>query len=627
MGVAAAAAVVLMISRGEPASSTRYEVEADLDGKRTPFRNDILTSCFGSSHAATALRASWQSELAAVSKDLGTKFVRFHGLLDDDMSVVIAGSGSKASAHTRVRTEFTSKKQGERLCHFQKGIDYHDPAGPVLNATSAQDCCEKCYNTPTGLPDPCIVAVYVDSKCYTKLNSAVPINNSAAVSCVTSRRPPRGFRYSWTNIFKVFDFILSINVRPVVELSFMPSLLASDPSQVVFWYRGGKSMPANWDDWRDFMGALANALVERYGVDEVKQWYFEVWNEPNCGFFATTPCCGPACGNHTAYLDLFENTYRAIKGVQPDLRVGGPATAQLGWLDSFLKEASSRGVYPDFTTSHLYPTDPNVAPTREGFSEAIENAASTVASTANGLGRPTPQLLITEFNCGLGLHCADSPYAASFVAHHARMAQRTANVIPFQSYWTFSDIFEEQGQQPSEFSQAFGTRTVNGIPKPVYRALQLIRQLHPSSVPIIPHDSLVNSNNANASQIDVTVTVNDSAIAALVTNHPGGPLHLPPNGSTTLVNSAVSVTITFTGGKPPVDNYVMLQRVDWNHSNAVETWLKLGSPEYPSADTLRRLVTASEITSEPLTISRLPSGKWSVELDMPAYSVAMVSTA
>lgn len=79
----------------------------------------------------------------------------------------------------------------------------------------------------------------------------------------------------------------------------------------------------------------------------------EVWNEPNCGFYATAPCCGPTCGNRTAYTELFVNTFKAIKKVAPTLRVGGPSTAQLGWLDTFIEAAAAADAFPDFVSSHL----------------------------------------------------------------------------------------------------------------------------------------------------------------------------------------------------------------------------------------------------------------------------------
>ena len=170
----------------------------------------------------------------------------------------------------------------------------------------------------------------------------------------------------------------------------------------------------------------------------------QVWNEPNCGFYYQSHCCGAGCGNQSAYLELFVATRTAIKSVEPSLRVGGPATAQLGWLDNFFTEAVAARAPPDFLSSHLYPTDP-VGPgasplshDRDGFATALSRARSLIAFTAAKLHLPPPPLLMTEINCGLGISCADAPYAASFVAYHAiKGAQATADAIPFQSYWTF----------------------------------------------------------------------------------------------------------------------------------------------------------------------------------------------
>ena len=212
-----------------------------------PFDNGLVTRCVGSSHASTGLRADWQHTLRGVAHDLGTSCVRFHGLLDDDMSVVL-----------------------------------HAGKGKV--------------------------------------------------------------KYSFVNIFNVFDFLLSIGVRPLVELSFMPSLLASDPSATVFWYRGGISPPSNYSKWSDLIRALATALRERYGAEEVRTWRFEVWNEPNDGFWA---------GTQADYWDLYEEAARGLKAASDKLQVGGPATCCadcwikefVGWADAVELHVPIRGKY------------------------------------------------------------------------------------------------------------------------------------------------------------------------------------------------------------------------------------------------------------------------------------------
>ena len=88
------------------------------------------------------------------------------------------------------------------------------------------------------------------------------------------------FLFSFFNIDRVFDFLLSIGMRPLVELSFMPATLSSDGNSV-FHYRANVTPPRRMADWQLLMTKLVGHWVERYGLDEVAQWPLEVWNEPN----------------------------------------------------------------------------------------------------------------------------------------------------------------------------------------------------------------------------------------------------------------------------------------------------------------------------------------------------------
>jgi xylan 1,4-beta-xylosidase len=78
-------------------------------------------------------------------------------------------------------------------------------------------------------------------------------------------------------VFSTYDFLLSIGMRPIVELSFMPQALASNVSETVFHYEGGISPPNDWNVWSTFIQGFVQALVDRYGLAEVSQWLFEVW--------------------------------------------------------------------------------------------------------------------------------------------------------------------------------------------------------------------------------------------------------------------------------------------------------------------------------------------------------------
>lgn len=268
------------------------------------------------------------------------------------------------------------------------------------------------------------------------------------------------------------------------------------------------------------------------------------------------------------------------------------------------------------------PTDPYINHTRNGFAEAIAGAAATVASTAKRLAHPAPPLLITEFNCGLGQNCADHQFAGSFVAHQAVMAQATADAIPFQSYWTFSDIFEEQGQAPSEFSQAFGAQSIHGVPKPVYRAMQLLRRLHSEQV-------AATAVGAGASIVDCVVTRSATAdgqayaVEILLVNHPTGPVKLPYDGAVG-DNNTVAVTLDLAGVK--LSSQVELRRVDDAHSNALALYLSLGRPPYPNTTTLGSLLAASQTTVAVLKPrQRERASGFYLDVQLPPYSVASLS--
>jgi len=132
--------------------------------------------------------------------------------------------------------------------------------------------------------------------------------------------------YNFSYVDQIYDGLLANGVRPFVELSFMPQKLAVRPAPHPFWYHPNVAPPKDWNRWGDLVEAFVRHLVDRYGIDEVAQWYFEVWNEPNIDFWAGEP-------KESTYYQLYDASARAVKLVSPRLRVGGPATAQAAWVD------------------------------------------------------------------------------------------------------------------------------------------------------------------------------------------------------------------------------------------------------------------------------------------------------
>jgi xylan 1,4-beta-xylosidase len=285
--------------------------------------------------------------------------------------------------------------------------------------------------------------------------------------------------YDWTNVDKVYDFLRELGIRPIVELGFMPEPLASG-KQTIFWWRGNVTEPKSYDEWADFVEHLVQHLTQRYGSDEVRKWYFEVWNEPNLdGFW-------PA--GQAAYFKLYASTARAIKKIDPAYRVGGPATAGYGWIKETLDYCAQNDVPIDFIATHAYGA-------MEGFLDEQGKGHTTLAPNADSVVDGLPHVLaairnskfpdlpvlVTEWGPSYSprdpVH--DSYFCAAWILH--RLRQLPAGVEAM-SYWTFSDQFEEPGPPTTPFHGGFGLLNVQGLPKPVYFAYRFLNELGDSKL-------------------------------------------------------------------------------------------------------------------------------------------------
>ncbi len=142
--------------------------------------------------------------------------------------------------------------------------------------------------------------------------------------------------YNWSYVDQIYDGLLANGVRPFVELSFMPTALAASQKPHPFWYKPLPNPPRSYEKWGELVGAFTRHLEDRYGADEVRQWYFEVWNEPNIDFWTGKPA-------QSTYFELYDAAASAVKEVDGRLRVGGPATAQAAWVGDFIRHCAQAG--------------------------------------------------------------------------------------------------------------------------------------------------------------------------------------------------------------------------------------------------------------------------------------------
>lgn len=400
--------------------------------------------------------------------------------------------------------------------------------------------------------------------------------------------------YQFYNVDQVYDFLLSIDMRPIVELSFMPGLLAqcapwvptAPACQTVMHYEGVVQPPARFADWEELVYNFGMHLVERYGIQEVSAWHFEVWNE-----LWGMPYPHP-------YLELYESSRRALKRVSPLLKVGGPATMQCQYVPEFVRDATGF----EFVSTHLYPTDPNCTanPDIDCFAHTIQTARSQAPAT-----KP---FFITEYNAGLDdIWKLYSTYAAAFIFRNIPLLH---NVVDVFSYWTFSDIFEENGMHSAPFDgYNYGIQVQQGdIKKPAYRAFELLRPagsyIFPTATPAA-NESL--SAFVTASQPD-----GSGSVSAFVSN-------FAPTGFA-ITTKTISVKIAANGTCPKVAQAFI---IDPQTTDPHAAWVAMGSPSYPTRSQLETIKQASHPIVAAVNI--LPvSGGCSFQLELPPYSAARV---
>jgi xylan 1,4-beta-xylosidase len=474
-------------------------LSCDLSGPPTALRHP-WRHCVGSCHAPLALRADWQQQLARARRELGLRHVRFHGLLGDDMSVLV------------------------------------DIGGRTL--------------------------------------------------------------YSFFNIDRIFDYLLSIGMRPIVELSFMPGAIASD-GNTVFHYRANVTPPRRMADWTALMTRLATHWCERYGIDEVAQWPLEVWNEPNLKAFWT--------GGKQGYFEFWRATWQALKTVSPRLQVGGPATAANGWLEDFNAYAQANGCRADFISTHYYPTDAFGLAETDTVAQLARAPISVMRDRALEARRAAGDrpLYYTEWNITSNprdpMH--DGPFCAALAARFALDVDATVDAW---SWWAFTDVFEENYFPSVPYHGGFGLLNLYGVPKPVYRGFELLAELGTRAWPCA-------SGHPTVSAAVGARDPGDDATSVLLLN-----VALPRHP---IAAERVTLEIARPDGRPP--RAASVSRIDDAHANPRAAWEAMGRPEYPSARQVAELEAASVVVAEPLEVAH-DGSRTRFTLDLPPDAMALV---
>lgn len=450
--------------------------------------------------------------------------------------------------------------------------------------------------------------------------------------------------HTFSYVDKVVDFVLSTGARPFVELGFMPRDLATQ-TETLFWWKAHCSPPTDMGRWADLVAATVRHWIERYGLDEVRQWRFEVWNEPNLVPLFWT-------GTRTQYFELYEASVRAIKAIDADLLVGGPSTSVFVpdaryageyedrtasiatgeapdpdaldwrpvWIEEFLAWCAERDLPVDFVTAHLYPTDYAATPSGGAkeisrYVDATYDDLTLLRSVMAASPYPDAEVHITEWSTSPSSRdrSHDALFAATYIT---RAYLRCAHLADSVSYWTFTDVFEEGGAGLGPFHGGFGLVNEQGLHKPTFHAFSMLARLGDEVLAELPHGVLTRERATGR-------------VAGVLFHYPDemGGRSVASAHSYTAARALREVgtprTVRHTLAGLPAGATFELVQLDFEHGNVAEAWHAMGEPinltPRQEADLrtvadglLRRTLTAGD------------DGVLELELDLPPWAVVGV---
>ncbi|MGN9844444.1 GH39 family glycosyl hydrolase [Nonomuraea sp. H19] len=410
----------------------------------------------------------------------------------------------------------------------------------------------------------------------------------------------RHVRHAFTYVDQVIDAYLDLGIRPFVELGFMPSGLASG-EQTVFWWRGNVTPPRSWQEWADLVRATVAHLLDRYGLDEVRTWPIEVWNEPNLKDFWQD-------ADEAAYHRLYEVTAHTIKDVDASLQVGGPAISPGSdeWMVRFADFVIDRGVPIDFVSRHAYTSGPaqhvpfGVHQTLRPAADLLEQFATPRRQLRGGPLAGLP-VHITEFNSS---YRPDNPVhdTAFHAAYLAPVLAAGGELADSFAYWTFSDMFEEVGIPTALFHGGFGLLTHRQIKKPTYHLYAFMARMG-EHVLARGEDHLVTRDDTGRVTVLAWAPVDVTGAA-------------PIDGHTVRLSIPIGTADTAAA-------FALRSSVSEEKGNAWTAWCEMGRPPSPRPRELDMLRKAAE----PVRAHRsLPvaGGRTDLDLTLDRHEVTLV---
>ncbi len=418
--------------------------------------------------------------------------------------------------------------------------------------------------------------------------------------------------YNWSKIDQLYDDILARHVKPFVELGFTPKALATSQNSIFYWH-GNTSHPKP-EGWQDLVNAFIRHIEARYGTDEVRTWYFEVWNEPNLsGFWEGA--------DQKTYFELYDLTANTIKSIDPKLRVGGPSTAGAAWVPEFLAHVKQSGAGIDFVSTHTYGVDwgfldeKGVQDTKLSQSpDAIVGDVRRVREQITASPFPGLPLYFTEWSTSYtprdSVH--DSYISSPYILTKLKAIQ---GLVQGMSYWTYTDLFEEPGPPSAPFQGGFGLLNPEGIRKPAFFAYKYLNALHGDSLATSDPQAMLSTKDGNVTAViwdfeqpDQKVS-NRSFYTKVIPSHLAAPLrvrvmHLVPKTSYS----------------------VEVHRAGFHANDAYSSYLEMGAPKELTAAQLAQLKNCTrDLRESDRTVESDSDGTLEFSVPMNSNDIVLIT--
>ncbi len=443
--------------------------------------------------------------------------------------------------------------------------------------------------------------------------------------------------YNFNHIDELIDRLLENNIRPFIELGFMPKELASTHKKI-FALEIYVSPPKDIEKWLDYVEAFFRHLINRYGFNEILAWYFEFWNEPEMdgAFFD---------GDVNIFYNFFKQTYYRIKSVNENIKVGGFGNAffaiAVNWIECIAENAKKDGLKLDFISFHIYQSemgdnfDSNKIKNLMDSPYAIQPYKGVDHSAFDAYLRSPEQIaqsidfyielieslhinngdyFITEFNASTDSRdlVHDTCYNAAYIV---KSVLENSEKVSGIGYWTFTDIFEEFRLPQPLFHGGFGLITYNGIKKASYNAYKFLSKLG---------NTLLNKSD------DMIVTKNGEDYQILLHNY----CHynqlysrfdysqISQLNRYEVFQNQVKKNILLKLSGVKGDYSVEIYRSNRKQGSSYDAWVNMGAPKQISKGAYECLQAASIPTYE--YIEQHIEGDYEIDIELEPHEIQLI---